>query len=180
MLKRESKLKLQFDKSYKLKKDDKSKKYSLLSNKYKKIKLNSLTANINTGKNKRVTPKKSIVRTTSAFLKRNYNNYLLKIAERNASMNSSMIKVHQLNEMLYKLKKYDNELNTYNLHKLEKINELKKTVKQNESKLKKLYDLQDINLPNEKISIHNFNEIKLSKSDIEQQLYELIQEKEDQ
>ena len=178
MLKRESKLKLQFDKSYKLKKDDKSKKYSLLSNKYKKIKLNSLTANINTGKNKRVTPKKSIVRTTSAFLKRNYNNYLLKIAERNASMNSSMIKVHQLNEMLYKLKKYDNELNTYNLHKLEKINELKKTVKQNESKLKKLYDLQDINLPNEKISIHNFNEIKLSKSDIEQQLYELIQEKE--
>ena len=178
MLKRDSKLKLQFDKNYKFKKDDKFQKYPLLSNKYKKIKLNSLTGSVNTGKNSRVTPKRNILRTISAFLNRNYNNYLLKIAERNASMNSSMIKVQQLNEMLYRLKKYDNELNTYNLHKLEKINELKKTVKQNESKLKKLYDLQDINLPNEKISIHNFNEIKLSKSDIEQQLYELIQEKE--
>ena len=178
MLKRESKLKLQFDKIYKFEKNDKSQKYLLLSNKYKNIKLNSFTANINTGKNNRVKSKKNIVRTTSAFLKRNYNNYLLKIAERNTSINSSMIKEHQLNEMLYKLKKYDNELNTYNMHKLEKINELKKTMKQNELKLKKLYDLQDINLPNEKISINNFNEIKLSKSDMEQQLYELIQEKE--
>ena len=145
MLKRESKLKLQFDKIYKFEKNDKSQNYLLLSNKYKNIKLNSFTANINTGKNNRVKSKKNIVRTTSAFLKRNYNNYLLKIAERNTSINSSMIKEHQLNEMLYKLKKYDNELNTYNMHKLEKINELKKTMKQNELKLKKLYDLQDIN-----------------------------------
>ena len=52
----------------------KSQKYLLLSNKYKNIKLNSFTANINTGKNNRVKSKKNIVRTTSAFLKRNYNN----------------------------------------------------------------------------------------------------------
>ena len=37
--------------------------------------------------------------------------------------------------------------------------------------------MQDIDLPEEKISIKNFNEIKLSKEDMEKQLHELINEK---
>ena len=178
MQKRDSNLKLQIDKTYKNKIDNKSQKFPLLSNKYKKIKIKGLSQTINSVEKNSINPEKNMTRTTSAFLKRNYNNYLLKIAERNAPLNSTMIKVHELNAMLYKLKKYDNELITYNRHKLEQINQLQRTVRQNESKLKKIYDLQDINLPNEKISIHNFNEIKLSKVDIEKQLYDLIQEKE--
>ena len=178
MQKRDSNLKLQIDNTYKLKTDNKSQKFPLLSNKYKKIKIKGLSQTINSVEKNSINPEKNMTRTTSAFLKRNYNNYLLKIAERNAPLNSTMIKVHELNAMLYKLKKYDNELITYNRHKLEQINQLQRTVRQNESKLKKIYDLQDINLPNEKISIHNFNEIKLSKVDIEKQLYDLIQEKE--
>jgi len=178
MQKRDSNLKLQIDKTYKNKIDNKSQKFPLLSNKYKKIKIKGLSQTINSVEKNSINSEKNMTRTTSAFLKRNYNNYLLKIAERNAPLNSTMIKVHELNAMLYKLKKYDNELITYNRHKLEQINQLQRTVRQNESKLKKIYDLQDINLPNEKISIHNFNEIKLSKVDIEKQLYDLIQEKE--
>ena len=178
MFKSDSKLKLLLEKNYKLEKGNNSQQYPLLSNKYQNSKKNSLTTNINLANKLRIRPKRSIVRTSSAFLKRNYDDYLIKISGKNASINSSMIKVHQLNELLYKLKKYDNELNTYNKNKLEKINQLKDGVKQNEAKLKKLYDLQDIILPDEKISIQNFNEIKLSKDDIENQLHQLIQEKE--
>ena len=178
MFKRDSKLKLLLEKKYKLEKGNNSQQYPLLSNKYQNSKKNSLTTNINLANKLRIRPKRSILRTSSAFLKRNYDDYLIKISGKNASINSSMIKVHQLNELLYKLKKYDNELNTYNKNKLEKINQLKDGVKQNEAKLKKLYDLQDIILPDEKISIQNFNEIKLSKDDIENQLHQLIQEKE--
>mgnify|MGYP006916099589 FL=1 len=173
----ESKLKLLLKKNYQPEKLNKAQIYPLLTNKYNDKKSKLISTNINSVNKRKVNTRKNYIRTTSAFLKRNYTNYLVKIAQQKSSENSSMVKLHQLNDLLYKLKKYDNELIIYNTHKLEGIKLLKDTLKQDEVKLKKLIDLQDIDLPDEKISIKNFNEIKLSKEDIEKKLHNLMAEK---
>ena len=173
----ESKLKLLLKKNYQPEKLNKAQIYPLLTNKYNDKKSKLISININSVNKRKVNTRKNYIRTTSAFLKRNYTNYLVKIAQQKSSENSSMVKLHQLNDLLYKLKKYDNELIIYNTHKLEGIKLLKDTLKQDEVKLKKLIDLQDIDLPDEKISIKNFNEIKLSKEDIEKKLHNLMAEK---
>ena len=133
--------------------------------------------NIQSENKRRVSNPKQFIRTTSAFLDRNYKNYLLKIAKKNSSVNRSMLQVHQLNALLYKLKKYNNEIKTFNQHKLDVLNLLKDDLRNNELKLKKIRELQDIDLPDEKIGIKNFNEIKLSKEDIEKKIHLLINEK---
>ena len=176
-IKSESKLKLLLKKNYQPEKLNKPQIYPLLTNKYNDKKSKMISININSVNKRNANSRKNYIRTSSAFLKRNYSNYLVKIAQQKSSENSSMIKVHQLNDLLYKLKKYDNELIIYNTHKLEGIKFLKDTLKQDEVKLKKLIDLQDIDLPDEKISIKNFNEIKLSKDDIEKKLHNLMAEK---
>ena len=124
-----------------------------------------------------VNSQKNYVRTTSAFFDRNYNNYLVKIYRRNNSLNRSVLKVNQLNTLLYRLKNYYNEIKTYNGQKLERLNSLKKELNTNELKIKNLQDFQDIDLTEEKISIKNFNELKLSKEEIEKKLFILIEEK---
>ena len=176
-IKSESKLKLLLKKNHQPEKLNKAQIYPLLTNKYNDKKSKLISTNINSVNKRKVNTRKNYIRTTSAFLKRNYTNYLVKIAQQKSSENSSMVKLHQLNDLLYKLKKYDNELIIYNTHKLEGIKLLKDTLKQDEVKLKKLIDLQDIDLPDEKISIKNFNEIKLSKEDIEKKLHNLMAEK---
>ena len=153
--------------------------YPTLNKKYKINNSNGfIKSNINTTFKRKINTKNNYIRTSSAFLKRNYHNYLSKIMQKNSSMNGVMFRKNQLDSLLYKLKKYSNELQTYNYHKLQKLNLLKDTLKQNELKLNKLLELQDIELPDEKISIKNFNEIKLSKEDIENKIYKLIEEKE--
>jgi len=153
--------------------------YPTLNKKYKINNPNDfIKSNINTTFKRKINTKNNYIRTSSAFLKRNYHNYLSKIMQKNSSMNGVMFRKNQLDSLLYKLKKYSNELQTYNDHKLQKLNLLKDTLKQNELKLNKLLELQDIELPDEKISIKNFNEIKLSKEDIENKIYKLIEEKE--
>ena len=124
-----------------------------------------------------VNSQKNYVRTTSAFFDRNYNNYLVKIYRKNNSSNRSVLKVNQLNTLLYRLKNYYNEIKTYNGQKLNILNSLKKELNTNELKIKNLQDFQDIDLTEEKISIKNFNELKLSKEEIEKKLFILIEEK---
>ena len=178
MLNREPKLKLLMKKNYLTNKGSKGLIYPVLSNKSNNnSNKNILNTNINSANKRKVNNHKKYIRTTSAFLDRNYNNYLMKITQKNSSINRIMLQSNQLNALLFKLKKYDNELNTYNQHKLKELNLLKDDLRKNELKLQKIQDLQDIDLPEEKISIKNFNEIKLSKEDMEKQLHELINEK---
>ena len=110
---------------------------------------------------------KQLSRTSSAFFERNYNNYLEKIISKKNFINSSMIRKAELNDLLYKLKKYNNEVITYTHQKEETLKHLKNTLKQIEFKYDKLKELQDIELLDEKISVKNFNELKMSKADIE-------------
>ena len=43
-----------------------------------------------------------------------------------------------------------------------------------ESKLKQVIELQDIELPDEKISVKNFKELKLTRNEIENQLRNIL------
>ena len=122
---------------------------------------------------------KQMSRTSNDFFERNYNSYLDKIFSKKNFVNSSMISESELNSLLYKLKKYNNEVMTYTSKKEESLKHLKNTLKQIEFKYSKLKELQDIDLPDEKISVKNFNELKMSKADIEQKLYIMMQEKQE-
>ena len=146
----------------------------------KSFRINPLSSKINSQSfNNKTTVKsqKKFIRTSSAFLERNYNNYLSKVSKKKLFLGKSMIQEHQLNSLLYKLKKYNNELMTYNEQKKNTIKILKNNLLTGETRLKKLQELQDIELPYEKISIKNFNEIKLSKENMEQKLFDLIEDK---
>lgn len=122
---------------------------------------------------------KQMSRTSNDFFERNYNSYLDKIFSKKNFVNSSMISESELNSLLYKLKKYNNEVMTYTSKKEESLKQLKNNLKLIEYKYNKLKELQDIELPDEKISVKNFNELKMSKADIEQKLYIMMQEKQE-
>ena len=122
MLNSDPKLKLLRQKNYLTNKKGKQLIYPALNNKSNNSNKNILNTNITSANKRKVNTGKKYIRTTSAFLDRNYNNYLMKITQKNSSINRVMLQVHQLNALLYKLKKYDNELNTYNKHKLEELN----------------------------------------------------------
>ena len=177
MLSKVPKLRHLRKKNYLKDRERKSIIYPTLNNKSDNINTKDFNTNINSTGNRKTNTKKTFIRTTTGFLDRNYNNYMSKIFQRNNEVNKSMLQTHQLNTLLYKLKKYNNELHIYNRHKLNSLNILKDNLKKDTAKLKKLIDLQDIDLPDEKISIKNFNEIKLSKEDMERKLHVLMHEK---
>ena len=177
MLSKVPKLRHLRKKNYLKDRERKSIIYPTLNNKSDNINTKDFNTNINSTGNRKTNTKKTFIRTTTGFLDRNYNNYMSKIFQRNNEVNKSMLQTHQLNTLLYKLKKYNNELHIYNRHKLNSLNILKDNLKKDTAKLKKLIDLQDIDLPDEKISIKNFNEIKLSKEDMERKLHVLMFEK---
>ena len=178
MLNREPKLKLLRKNNYFTNKRTKALIYPTLNNKLgNNDNKNIISTNINQLTKRKVNSKKKYVRTTSAFLERNYDNYLFKISQKNNTLNRSALQVDQLNSLLYKLKNYYNELSTYNGQKLERLTKLKSELEKDELKLQKMKDLQDIDLTEEKISLKDFNELKLSKEEIERKLHNLIDEK---
>ena len=181
MLKKESKFNIIKNANYQSEKQIENIKYpDLYSHTKYAYNNNSKINNYSTNK-KRLSSStsKQLSRTSSAFFERNYNNYLEKIFSKKNFINSSMIRAKELNDLLYKLKKYNNEINTYIQQKNDSLIHLKETLKLIEFKYTKLKELQDIELPDEKISVKNFNELKMSKDDIEQKLFMLIKEKQD-
>ena len=178
MIKKNSKLKIIQNANCQTEKQIKNIQYPDLYRHTKKGN-NSIYNNFSKLRRNSTSNSKQLSRTSSGFFERNYNSYLEKIISKKNFINSSMIKKAELNNLLYKLKKYNNEIITYSNHKQETINHLKNNLKLIEFKYNKLKELQDIELPDEKISVKNFNELKMSKDDIEQKLYDLIKEKQD-
>ena len=123
--------------------------------------------------------RKKLNRSSSSFYQRNYTNYLEKINNKNNSINSSLLRQSDLSTLLYKLKNYDNQIMTYSNEKKKAIKVLEDLLKVKEFKLNKLQELQDIDLPDEKISVKNFNELKMSKVDIEKKLNFFLKAKEE-
>ena len=112
----------------------------------------------------------------SEFFSRNYDNYLEKIKQRN-KINSTLKSELELNSLLYKLKNFYSEVLSINQKKNDNLIYLKKTLEFEQFKLNQVIEFQDIELPDEKISVKNFNELKFSKVEVEKQLKSMMKEK---
>ena len=110
------------------------------------------------------------------FFIRNYDNYLEKIKQRN-KINSTLKSEHELNTLLFKLKNYYSEVVAVNKKKKDSIIFLKQLLTFEEFKLNQVIEFQNIELPDERISIKNINEFKLTKKEVEKQLKNLMKEK---
>ena len=115
--------------------------------------------------------------STSDFFLRNYDNYLSKINRRSKFYNSKLMTETELNNLLYKLKSYYSDVITINNKKEESLILLKEALKFEQFKLNQVIEFQDIELPDEKISVKNFNELKLTKNEVEKKLRNLLKEK---
>ena len=115
--------------------------------------------------------------STTDFFVRNYDNYLSKINRRSKFYNSRLMSETELNALLYKLKNYYSDVLTINNKKEESLTLLKETLKFEQFKLNQVIEFQDIELPDEKISVKNFNELKLTKNEVEKKLRNLLKEK---
>ena len=115
--------------------------------------------------------------STTDFFVRNYDNYLSKINRRSKFYNSKLMSETELNALLYKLKNYYSEVQTINNKKEESLVLLKEVLKFEEFKLNQVIEFQDIELPDEKISVKNFNELKLTKNEVEKKLRNYLKEK---
>ena len=114
---------------------------------------------------------------TSEFFERNYNNYLTKINRRRKFYHSRLMSEIELNTLLYKLKNYYSDVITINHKKEESLIILKEALNFEQFKLNQVIEFQDIELPDEKISVKNFNELKLTKNEVEKRLRNLLKEK---
>ena len=115
--------------------------------------------------------------TTSDFYARNYDNYLIKINRRTKLYNSKLMTEEELNSLLYKLKSYYSDVIAINNKKEESLIALREALKFEQFKLNQVIEFQDIELPDEKISVKNFNELKLTKKEVEIILRNLLKEK---
>ena len=133
--------------------------------------LSSTTKSMNT--------KRSLNRTDSTFLERNYDSYIHKIMKEKKLSNSSIINSNKLNSYLFNLKKYYDELKTYNKNTSNRIMSMSKTLREEIDKRMKMEELKEIDLLDEKVSIKNFNYNfqNLSRKKIEEILFSLINKK---
>ena len=113
---------------------------------------------------------------STEFFIRNYDHYLEKVKQMN-KINSTLKTEFELNSLLYKLKNFYSEIVAMNKKKNESLIFLRKTLDFEEFKLNQVIEFQDIELPDEKISVRNFNELKLTKNEVEIQLRNLLKEK---
>ena len=111
---------------------------------------------------------------SSNFFDRNYATYLDKLNQRNKINNSNLKTEHELNSILFNLKKYYSDVIAINNKKSENLIFLTNLHNFEESKLKQVIELQDIELPDEKISVKNFKELKLTRNEIENQLRNIL------
>ena len=111
------------------------------------------------------------------FIKRNYSNYIDKINSRKIFYNNNIISKNDLDSILFKLKQNYNLITTITQKRnleIEKLNVILETEKE---KLKKIIDFQEIELPEEKISLKKIGDTKMAKEELEIHLRELVNEK---
>lgn len=122
--------------------------------------------------------KKKFYRPSSSFMKRNYDSYLNKVYHNKSLNNISMINLPHLNNILFDLKQNYNDILIYNQKKANKIEKLLKTVKEMKENLYIFAEKRNkIELQDEDVIIYNYNEIKSTKEELENKMYDLISQK---
>ena len=121
-----------------------------------------------------ISEKKKVNRSSSAiFLKRSYNNTVTNF--KNKTYNK--VEESELNMILYRLKNYYNKMLLVNNNDNKIIKELDKIANLKETKIEKLINYKNFELPYEKISIGNIDEINYTKKEIEDKVWKLFNKK---
>ena len=141
--------------------------YSSPNRKYKKKKTSGLT--------KRNRNLYNSINET--FIKRNYSNYMEKINSKKMFYNSNIISKNDLDSILYKLKQNYNLITTITQKRNLEIEKLNTNLETEKEKLKKIIDFQEIELPEEKISLKKIGDTKMTKEELEIHLRKLVGEK---
>ena len=130
---------------------------------------------------------------STSFFKQTFNNYRHNILNNsnhniriynnnNNNISNDIFGIYNqthLNNLLCKLKNYYNELLYMNNQKQKHVESLQNESLQLQFQQNQLHEFNHIELENERISVKNFNELVVSKSQIENNLHKLIQEKEE-
>ena len=113
---------------------------------------------------------------SSSFLERNYTKYNQEYQNKR-SHRGYILSQDNLNALLCKLKNYYNEVLCMTTKKQKNLNILRDSSSYLNFQHSQLLEFQDIDLPDEKISVKNFNELKVSKEQIENSVRTLLKEK---
>lgn len=109
------------------------------------------------------------------FLKRNYNKYFDKMQKNN--FHENVLSEKDLNTLLYKLKQNYNLITTIIQKRDLEIDKLNTNLETTQVKLKKIIDFQEIELPEEKISLKKIGDTKMTIEELEKYLKDLVEEK---
>ena len=112
-----------------------------------------------------------------SFLKRNYDSYIEKINNQNNNLNNNILSKKELDSILFNLKQDYNLITTITQKRNDEIIKLNTTLETEQEKLKKIIDFQEIELPEEKISLKKIGDTKMTKEEIEKHLRDLVNEK---
>ena len=165
--------------------ENKTKNDALFKKTIKKYKSNfpllygSPNRKYNNGKNPSLTNRnKNLFNSINeTFIKRNYSNYIEKINSKNMFYNSNILSKNDLDSILYKLKQNYNLITTITQKRNLEIEKLNTNLETEKEKLKKIIDFQEIELPEEKISLKKIGDTKMTKEELEIHLRELVNEK---
>ena len=139
-------------------------------------KSNSKNKNIYSSNNNPKNSRKKLNRIASAFMERNFNTFNKKLIQEKKLFNASMLQENQLIAFLFKLRQYHNELSTYNKSQNQKIMQMIHALEKEKEKLRTIKELKNIDLPDEKIGIKDYNSPRISKKEMEKNLFSLIKQ----
>ena len=112
-----------------------------------------------------------------SFMQRNYLNYIEKEKLNFNRMNTNILSQTDLETILFNLKKNYNLITTVTQQRNHELNNLTNNLEKEEEKLNKLIDFKEIELPDEKISLRKLGDTNLTKEQLRNHLFELLNEK---
>ena len=112
-----------------------------------------------------------------SFMQRNYINYLEKEKINFNRINTNILSQTDLETILFNLKKNYNLITSVTQQRIHELNNLSNNVEKEEEKLNKLIDFKEIELPDEKISLRKLGDTNMTKEQLRNHLFELLNEK---
>ena len=112
-----------------------------------------------------------------SFIQRNYINFLEKAKITFSRTNTNILSKTDLETILFNLKKNYNLITTVTEQRNHELNNLTNNLEKEEEKLNKLIDFKEIELPDEKISLRKLGDTNMTKEQLRNHLFELLNEK---
>ena len=112
-----------------------------------------------------------------SFLQRNYQNYLMKQRVNSVRLNTNILSKTDLETILFNLKKNYNLIMSITQQGNLELKTLNNNLEIEEEKLNKLIDFKEIELPEEKISLRKLGDTNMTKEQLRNHLFELLNEK---